>query len=167
MGHFNIIWPNVTPPTSKQDLPTVVKLDTMFRKTEHTIGLKIPLKGFTSNSMPFGNHLAPNAKNCILHAIKLAFPAKTMLETTNLQSEPMDGLKKLQTSSISNFRSNRQRLTQHQPKTNKTMPLGDRDHQSHYSSNKAHEWSQNTSNELHVKFQVISTSFYQILTPIS
>ena len=55
---FNIIWPDLTPPATKWDLPMIVGLETLFHKTKHTVGLKIPLEGSISKYMLFRHHLA-------------------------------------------------------------------------------------------------------------
>ena len=44
---INIILPDFTLLVAKQELLAVVKLGTLFHKIEHTVGLKMPLKGFT------------------------------------------------------------------------------------------------------------------------
>ena len=102
-------------------------------------------------------------KGRIFFTAKSALPATTTLDTSNLQKEPMDGLKTLPRGSMSNFMSNRQHSTQHLPSNSKIKHPNDKNYQSHHSSNKEHGWSQNTSNGLHVKFQVILTSFDQTL----
>ena len=90
-----------------------IKVDTLFHKTEHTIGLKMPLYGSTSNSRPFRHCLAKKCKSHILHATELALLTTTVSEISNLQSEPIDNLKVLPRGTTSNFKSNWQRLTQH------------------------------------------------------
>ena len=60
--HFNIIWFDFIPPAAKQELPVIVKLQTLFRKRKHTVGLKIPLECSILNFRPFQRRLAQNAK---------------------------------------------------------------------------------------------------------
>ena len=42
-GHFDINWPNFTLPAAEYELPAAVKQKTSIHKTEHTVGLKMPL----------------------------------------------------------------------------------------------------------------------------
>ena len=62
-GNFNIIWPNFTLPTAEQKLPMTVKPKTLTQEIEHTVGLKMPLEGSTSNFRPFRHRLAQKGNN--------------------------------------------------------------------------------------------------------
>ncbi|XXG42065.1 hypothetical protein AAC387_Pa01g2415 [Persea americana] len=63
-------------------------------------------------------------------------PAATVSKLSNLQSEPMDGLKIPPKGSTLNFKSNRHRLTLHQLSKDEIKPLGDENHRCRHSSNK-------------------------------
>ena len=64
--------------------------------------------------------------------------AATVLKISNLQSEPVDGLKIPPKGSTSNFKSNRRRLTIHQFLNNEIKPLGGENPRCCHSSNQAH-----------------------------
>ncbi|XXG53898.1 hypothetical protein AAC387_Pa03g1915 [Persea americana] len=92
-------------------------------------------------------------------AAEQELPMATVSKISNLRTEPMDGLKIPPKGSTSNFKSNRHRLTLHQLSRSKIKPLGDKKHRGHHSSNKEHGWLLHASKGLHVKFQVIPTTF--------
>ncbi|XXG41697.1 hypothetical protein AAC387_Pa01g2110 [Persea americana] len=66
-------------------------------------------------------------------------PAATVTKTSNLQSGPMDGLKIPPKGSMSNFKSNRHRLTRHQLSNGEIKTLSGENFRCCHSSNKAHE----------------------------
>ncbi|XXG68795.1 hypothetical protein AAC387_Pa06g1802 [Persea americana] len=63
-------------------------------------------------------------------------PAVTVSKTSNLRSEPMDGLKILPKDPTSNIKSNRHRLTLHQLSNGEIMPPGGENHRCLHSLNK-------------------------------
>ncbi|RWR97624.1 MDIS1-interacting receptor like kinase 2-like protein [Cinnamomum micranthum f. kanehirae] len=66
-GHFDIIWPNFTPPTGRQELPAATMSKTSKLRSEPTDGLKIPPKGplpnFKSNGRRLTLHQLSGSKN--------------------------------------------------------------------------------------------------------
>ncbi|RWR73247.1 40S ribosomal protein S5-like protein [Cinnamomum micranthum f. kanehirae] len=66
-GHFNIIWPNFTPPTARHELPAATVLKTSKLRSEPTDGPKIPPKGpmpnFKSNGRRLTLHQLSGSKN--------------------------------------------------------------------------------------------------------
>ena len=56
-GHFNIIRPSFALPTAEHELPVAVKPEILTHRTEHTVGLKMPLGGSTSNFKSFRHRL--------------------------------------------------------------------------------------------------------------
>ncbi|XXG68814.1 hypothetical protein AAC387_Pa06g1819 [Persea americana] len=70
---------------------------------------------------------------------KQELPAATVSKTSNLRSEPMDGLKIPPKGSTPNFKSNRHRLTLHQLSKGEIKPLSGENPRCRHSSNKTHE----------------------------
>ncbi|KAJ8636059.1 hypothetical protein MRB53_010326 [Persea americana] len=66
-------------------------------------------------------------------------PAAIVLKTSNLRSEPMDGLKIPPKGSTPNFKSNRHHFTLRQLSKGEIKPLGGKNLRCRHSSNKAHE----------------------------
>ena len=62
LGHFNIIWTNSTLPVAKQDLPTILVLEALLLKMEHTVSFKILPRCSRLNLGPFRYRLAKSAK---------------------------------------------------------------------------------------------------------
>ena len=71
-------------------------------------------------------------------ATEQELPATIVSKISNLQSEHMDGLKIPPKGSMSNFKSNRHRLTLHQLSNGEIKPLDGENHRGHHSSNKEH-----------------------------
>ncbi|XXG46954.1 hypothetical protein AAC387_Pa02g1680 [Persea americana] len=69
---------------------------------------------------------------------KQELPAATVSKTSNLRSEPVDGLRIPPKGSTSNFKSNRHRLTLYQLSNSEIKPLRDKNHRCRHSSNKTH-----------------------------
>ena len=90
-------------------------------------------------------------------------PTAIMWNTSNLRSEPMDGLKTAPKGSMLNFKSNRHRLTLHQLLQGTIKPLSGENLRCRHSSNKAHGWLLHASKGLLIKFQVIPTTFDPVL----
>ena len=86
-------------------------------------------------------------------------PTPTVSKTSNLRSEPMDGLKIPPKGSMSNFKSNRHRLTLHQLSNGEIKPPGGYSDEDIKSSIRAYGWSQNTSKRFHVEFHDKPTPF--------
>ena len=137
-----------------------MKLKNLIHKTKHTSSLKMPLEGSTSNSKPSRHRLALKVKG---HR-KANSPGGDSIKDIKFSIRAYRWSRILLKGSISNFKSNRQRLTLHQHSNCKIQPLGGGNYRGHHSSNRAHGWSRNTSKGLHVKFQVILTTFDQTLT---
>ncbi|KAJ8624547.1 hypothetical protein MRB53_033077 [Persea americana] len=70
---------------------------------------------------------------------KRELPMATVTKTPNIRSGPMDSLKIPPKGSMSNFKSNRYRLTRHQLSNSEIKPLGSENLRCLYSSNKALE----------------------------
>ena len=90
-------------------------------------------------------------------------PAAIVSKTSKLRPEPTDGLRIPPKGSSSNFKSNRHCLTLRRLSSSKIRPLGSENCRGHHSSNRAHGWLLHPSKELHIKFQVIPTTFDQVL----
>ncbi|RWR92132.1 putative histone h2a.5 [Cinnamomum micranthum f. kanehirae] len=66
-GHFDVIWPNFTPPTARQELPAAIVSKTSKLRSELTDGLRIPPKdpmpNFKSNGQRLTLHQLSESKN--------------------------------------------------------------------------------------------------------
>ncbi|RWR84925.1 serine/threonine-protein phosphatase 7 long form [Cinnamomum micranthum f. kanehirae] len=65
-GHFDVIWPNFTPPTARQELPAATVSKTSKLRSEPTDGLRIPpkapLPNFKSNGQRLTLHQLSGSK---------------------------------------------------------------------------------------------------------
>ncbi|XXG62735.1 hypothetical protein AAC387_Pa05g1048 [Persea americana] len=106
--------------------------------SESNKNCKIP-----QNSQKKGTHEVSGYFNIVCPnfnppTVEHELPETVVLKTTNLRSEPMDGLKIPPKGSMPNFKSNRHHLTLHQLWNGEIKPLGGENLRCLHSSNKAH-----------------------------